>query len=154
MTEWEGALWPPRGLTGRPVYPPSPGGPVCAGMIGVRGSRQPTVDSPRRKREEPERKSEKGLTAETLSAQRSERREEPDLDFDTEVTEVRGAEVAEKVGQNTELGCGVRTGDQELRGAEELGLVGVAERSWAACSWAKREAASLKAGLSLPNLGL
>jgi hypothetical protein len=120
-------------------------------MIGVRGSRQPTVDSPRRKREEPERKSEKGLTAETLSAQRSERREEPDSDFDTEVIEVRGAE---KVGQNTELGCGVRTGDQELRGVKELGLVGVAARSWAACSWAKREAASLKAGLSLPNLGL
>jgi hypothetical protein len=122
--------------------------------LGEADSLQSTVDSPRREREEPERKSEKGLTAETLSAQRSERREERDSDFDSEVTEVGGAEVAERVGQNTELGCGVRTGDQELRGVEELGLVGVAARSWAACSWAKREAASLNAGFSLPNLGL
>jgi hypothetical protein len=74
-------------------YIPPPGGLVCVGMIGVRGSLQSAVDRQQLKREEPERKSEEGLTAETLSTQRSERRDGRESDFTAEDTE--GTEIAE-----------------------------------------------------------
>jgi hypothetical protein len=90
---------------------PLPGGRVSAGMIGVREGRQTTVNSPQLKREEPDRKSEERLTAETLSTQRSERREEREPDFKTEGTEVGDTEVAEKIGPDSEWEWGASMED-------------------------------------------
>jgi hypothetical protein len=86
-------------------------------MIGVRGSLQSAVDRQQLKREEPERKSEEGLTAETLSTQRSERRDGRESDFTTEDTE--GTEIAEP---ESEWGRG--KGMRGLRGEPFGGLRG------------------------------